>query len=158
MFRLSSAKIKTSSGILTILFHDGGIYALLLPGSAPPSSYPRRPLLWPGLEKELQCYFQGERPAWDGYPLDMSGYSPFTRRLLEAVCRIPYGETCSYREIAAAAGSPCAWRAAGQALKANRQSLLIPCHRVIRSDGNPGGFSGPPGWKEILLRLEGRTR
>ncbi|MFY9541796.1 MAG: MGMT family protein, partial [Dethiobacteria bacterium] len=103
---------------------------------------------------ELQRYLKGQQPAWDDYPLDMSGYPPFTRSLLSAVRRIPYGETRSYREVAAEAGSPRAWRAAGQALKANRHPLLVPCHRVIRSDGRPGGFSGPPGWKEMLLHLE----
>ena len=157
MFALSSAKIETCRGILTVLFHDGGIYALLFPGSAPPSLYPRRPLPWPGLAPDLQRYLQGECCSWAPYPLDMSGYPSFTRRLLAAVRQIPYGKTCSYREIAAAAGSPRSWRAAGQALKANRHPLLIPCHRVIRSDGRPGGFSGPPGWKEMLLKLESPT-
>lgn len=158
MFGLFSAIIETSRGILTILFHDGGIYALFFPGSAPPSPYPRRPLPWPGLEPDLQRYLQGERCSWEPYPLDMSGYPPFTRRLLAAVRRIPYGETRSYRQVAAAAGAPRSWRAAGQALKANRHPLLVPCHRVIRSDGRPGGFSGPPGWKEMLLKLESRNQ
>jgi methylated-DNA-[protein]-cysteine S-methyltransferase len=157
MFMLSSCEIETVRGRFVLLFHDGGIYRLFFPGTAPPQPYPQRLLPWPGLKRELQRYLQGEQPAWDDYPLDMSGYPRFTRALLTAARRIPYGETRSYREAAAAAGSPRAWRAAGQALKANRHPLLVPCHRVIRSDGRPGGFSGPAGWKEMLLKLESRT-
>ncbi|HOA35168.1 MAG TPA: methylated-DNA--[protein]-cysteine S-methyltransferase [Bacillota bacterium] len=154
MKALSFSEIETVRGRFMLLFHDGGIYEIFFPGTAPPLHCERRPLPWPGLERELQRYLKGQQPAWDDYPLDMSGYPPFTRSLLSAVRRIPYGETRSYREVAAEAGSPRAWRAAGQALKANRHPLLVPCHRVIRSDGRPGGFSGPPGWKEMLLHLE----
>ena len=154
MKALSFSEIETVRGRFMLLFHDGGIYEIFFPGTATPLHCERRPLPWPGLERELQRYLKGQQPAWDDYPLDMSGYPPFTRSLLSAVRRIPYGETRSYREVAAEAGSPRAWRAAGQALKANRHPLLVPCHRVIRSDGRPGGFSGPPGWKEMLLHLE----
>jgi O-6-methylguanine DNA methyltransferase len=154
MKALSFSEIETVRGRFMLLFHDGGISEIFFPGTAPPLHCERRPLPWPGLERELQRYLKGQQPAWDDYPLDMSGYPPFTRSLLSAVRRIPYGETRSYREVAAEAGSPRAWRAAGQALKANRHPLLVPCHRVIRSDGRPGGFSGPPGWKEMLLHLE----
>jgi len=70
------------------------------------------------------------------------------------VSRIPHGEVRTYREIAALAGSPLAWRAAGQALKVNRHPIIVPCHRVIGSGGKIGGFSGPPGWKKMLLKLE----
>lgn len=148
------AEIATPRGIFSLVFHARGIFALHFPGCAPEQEYPRAELPWPGLAEELERYFRGARVEWGPYPLDDSGYPPFTRRLLREVRLIPYGASCSYREIAARAGSPGAWRAAGQALKANRHPLLVPCHRVVAAAGGPGGWSGPPGWKTMLLELE----
>lgn len=91
------------------------------------------------------------RPA-----VDLEGVPPFTRRALEAVAAIPPGWTESYARIAAKAGRPGAARAAGQALARNPVPLVIPCHRVVRSDGSAGGWSGAPGWKEWLLETERR--
>ncbi len=155
MAELFLSELETPRGVFLLLSHRGGIYELFFPGSAPGARYPGGALPWPSLEEDLNRYLNGERVPWDGYPLDMSGYPPFTRRLLEAVRKIPYGSVCSYRAAAERAGSPLAWRAAGQALSVNRHPLLVPCHRVIRSDGSCGGFSGPKGWKQMLLQLEG---
>lgn len=90
-----------------------------------------------------------ERPA-----VELDGLGDFTRRALEAVAAIPRGGTACYAEIAARAGRPGAARAAGQALARNPVPLIIPCHRVVRSDGSIGGWSGAPGWKEWLLESE----
>lgn len=90
MKALSFSEIETVRGRFMLLFHDGGIYEIFFPGTAPPLHCERRPLPWPGLERELQRYLKGQQPAWDDYPLDMSGYPPFTRSLLSAVRRIPY--------------------------------------------------------------------
>lgn len=155
MMELYAAECKTPRGVFLLLFHRRGIYEIFFPGTAPKRDYPRENLPWPGLEADLNRYFQGEKVTWEGYPLDMNGHAPFTFKLLQAIRRLPYGSTCTYRDAARMAGSPRAWRAAGQALSANRHPLLVPCHRVIRSDGSTGGFSGPPGWKEALLKLEG---
>jgi methylated-DNA-[protein]-cysteine S-methyltransferase len=75
-------------------------------------------------------------------PIDWSPYTPFQRAVLERTLQIPYGETCSYGEIAAAIGNPKAARAVGQAEKNNQVPLVIPCHRVIGSDGSLTGYGG----------------
>ena len=150
------AELETPRGVFSVIFHRYGIYELFFPGCRQEQRYPPRELPWPRLAGDLNRYFRGEKVAWGGYPLDMGDYPPFQRRLLEVVRRIPYGAVCTYREAAERAGSTRGWRAAGQALKANRHPLLVPCHRVVAA-GGLGGFSGPPGWKQMLLELEGRT-
>lgn len=85
---------------------------------------------------------------------DLNGVSDFTRRVLEVVRLIPFGATVSYAEVAASAGAPGAARAIGGAVGRNPIPLVIPCHRVVRSDGGTGGWSGAPGWKEWLLEHE----
>lgn len=79
--------------------------------------------------------------------------TPFAQAVYAAVQAIPAGETRTYREIAASCGRPKAFRAVGSVLKRNRD-LSVPCHRVIRSDGSPGGYNGLRGEKERLLREE----
>lgn len=90
-----------------------------------------------------------ERP-----PVDLEGIEGFTRRALEYVSTLPRGRRDSYAAVAAMAGSPGAARAAGRAMACNPVPLVIPCHRVVRSDGTAGGWSGAPGWKEWLLASE----
>jgi methylated-DNA-[protein]-cysteine S-methyltransferase len=93
----------------------------------------------------------------NGLTCDLSALSDFDRRVLEATMRIPRGETRSYAQIAADVGSPRAHRAVGTALSHNPVPLLIPCHRVIRSDGTVGeyGLAGPEA-KRRLLDLDAR--
>ena len=80
--------------------------------------------------------------ALDEILLELSAVTPFFRAAWEACRSIPYGETRSYAWLAAEAGSPLAMRAAGQSMARNRFSLIIPCHRVIASDGGLGGYGG----------------
>lgn len=103
----------------------------------------------------LIWYSEGKQPISDMFdiPLDMVG-TPFQRQVWEQLCSIPYGETRSYQYIATAVGNPRATRAVGQACAANRILLMIPCHRVIRANGQIGGFSSDPSWKSALLTLE----
>lgn len=103
----------------------------------------------------LQEYFLGRRADFAGVPLDWRGYTPFTRDVLAATRTIPWGATRSYGEVAALLGRPRAARAVGRALAANRTPVVVPCHRVVRGTGAPGGFTGGVGWKERLLRGEG---
>jgi len=101
-------------------------------------------------------YFKGEKVPFD-YPLNLLKSTSFQRRVWREVCKIPYGKTSSYQEIAKRIGSPASARAVGQALRKNPLPLIIPCHRVIRSDGSLGGFSQGIEWKKRLLRLEKST-
>ncbi len=104
---------------------------------------------------QLQAYFAGEAVEFD-MPLDWSGATSFTRDCWQACREIPLGQTCSYGELAAHAGRPGAARAVGHAMSTNRIPIIVPCHRVLRSDGSLGGYSGPSGvaFKQRLLAME----
>lgn len=108
---------------------------------------------------QLAEYFSGERKAFD-IPIDLSGLTPFQRDVLHATQAIPYGEVCSYGDVAAAIGKPGAARAVGRALGQNPIGVVIPCHRVVASDGSLHGYSGAGGveTKRFLLELEGYRR
>jgi methylated-DNA-[protein]-cysteine S-methyltransferase len=88
-------------------------------------------------------------------PIDLAGVPPFTRRVLAACREIHFGETCSYRELAAAVGAPGAARAVGQALARNPVPVVIPCHRVLGAGDQLTGFLGGLAWKHALLAHEG---
>lgn len=102
---------------------------------------------------ELQRYFAGERIQFS-CPLDLRG-TPFQLSVWQKLCRIPYGETRSYGEIALAIGQPAASRAVGAANGANPVALIVPCHRVIGSKGTLTGYGGGLSTKAWLLALEG---
>jgi methylated-DNA-[protein]-cysteine S-methyltransferase len=103
----------------------------------------------------LHRYAAGDRTALEEIGLDFSGVTPFFSAAWNACRSIPAGETRSYAWLAAEAGSPLAMRAAGQAMARNRFSLIIPCHRVIASDGGLGGYGGGGlGVKARLLQME----
>jgi methylated-DNA-[protein]-cysteine S-methyltransferase len=106
--------------------------------------------------RELGEYLSGRRNAFT-IPVDWSLFRPFQREALQAVFRIPYGETCTYRDIAMEIGRPSASRAVGRANATNPMPLVIPCHRVIGRDGKLHGYGGGEGLrtKEWLLKLEG---
>jgi len=106
------------------------------------------------LRRELEEYFTGRRTAFE-VPVDWSVMHGFGRRVLEHTAQLRFGEVATYREMAARAGSPAAIRAAGNALAANRVPIVVPCHRVLRTGGGLGGYTGGLGRKEFLLRLEG---
>jgi O-6-methylguanine DNA methyltransferase len=101
---------------------------------------------------QLIEYLEGKRTAFD-LALDMRG-TPFQKRVWAALVEIPYGETRSYQEIAREVGSPRAVRAVGAANGANPVSLVVPCHRVIASDGTLGGYGGGLELKARLLAME----
>lgn len=111
--------------------------------------------LLPDFQRQVADYFEG-RPTRFTVKIELSGISPFHRKVLEACRKIPYGKTATYAELAAAAGSARAARAVGSAMARNPLPLVIPCHRVVRSGGALGGFSSPggSGEKERLLELE----
>lgn len=102
---------------------------------------------------ELTEYFAGERQQF-GVPLELYG-TPFQKEVWQALCQIPYGQTISYKTLAETLGKPTAFRACANANGKNPISLIVPCHRVIASDGGLGGYTGGLDIKRTLLRLEG---
>jgi O-6-methylguanine DNA methyltransferase len=106
-----------------------------------------------GVCRQLDEYFAGERRQFD-LALDLRG-TEFYRQCWQALLRIPYGETWSYAQLAAAVGSPRASRAVGRANHHNPVAIIVPCHRVIASNGSLAGYAGGLAAKEFLLNLEG---
>lgn len=106
------------------------------------------------VRRQLDEYFARRRRTFT-VPVDLRLTRGFRRQVLEATARIAYGTTASYGQVAAAAGSPRAVRAAGTALATNPVPILVPCHRILRSEGALGGYIGGPDAKRTLLDLEG---
>ena len=106
------------------------------------------------VRRQLDGYFTGRRRAFD-VPIDWRLVRGFAGDVLRATARIPFGGVSSYREIAAAAGSPNAYRAAGNALGSNPVPIVVPCHRVLHAGGGLGGYTGGLERKRYLLELEG---
>ena len=106
------------------------------------------------VRRELDEYFEGQRERFD-VPIDWSYLAGFTREVLRATAAIRFGEVSTYAGVAEAAGSPRAVRAAGNALGANPMPVIVPCHRVLRTGGSLGGYTGGLERKEFLLRQEG---
>jgi len=107
--------------------------------------------------RELDEYFDGKRQAFD-LPLDWSLTRGFSGRVLRATAGIGFGEISTYAEVASRAGSPRAVRAAGNALGSNPLPVVVPCHRVLRTGGALGGYTGGLERKQFLLGLEGYHR
>ena len=93
-----------------------------------------------GLRSRIERRFSGEPVAFEDVAVDLDDASPFFRAAWAACRTIPHGETRTYAWLAAEAGSPAAARAAGQAMARNRLPIVVPCHRVIESNGDLGGF------------------
>jgi methylated-DNA-[protein]-cysteine S-methyltransferase len=104
--------------------------------------------------QQLSEYFGGRRNSFD-LPLDFSGLPEFTREVLTATANVPFGKLDTYRGIAAQIGKPSATRAVGNALNRNPVPVVVPCHRIIRSDGSAGGYGGGLDVKFRLLAHEG---
>ena len=103
-------------------------------------------------EQQIREYWNGQRKFFD-LPLELKG-SEFQLRVWDYLCQIPYGQTCSYRDVAQAIGQRKACRAVGMANSKNPISLIIPCHRVIAANGSLGGYGGGLVLKRLLLEKE----
>lgn len=130
--------------------------ALWLPSTvARDATAPVSPSRWALL---LERYFAGEPVNFD---LDLTAYAAaagltaFEQDVHAALTRVPYGAVVSYRDLAAAAGRPHAYRAVGSVMARNRLPVILPCHRVVKNDGSLGRYGDDPAWKERLLTLEG---
>ncbi|MGZ4651359.1 MAG: methylated-DNA--[protein]-cysteine S-methyltransferase [Kineosporiaceae bacterium] len=113
----------------------------------------RAPARLDTVARELDEYFAGRRQAFD-VPVDLQLAHGFRRAVLERLVEVPYAGTVSYGELAARVGSPRASRAVGTACALNPVPLVVPCHRVVRSDGSQGSYRGGPEAKRRLLALE----
>lgn len=111
------------------------------------------PHLFGDLVGRLRVYFSGHKIDFPD-ELDLSGATSFQREVWEKTRLIPYGETRCYSWVAEQSGKPGAARAVGQALARNPLPIIIPCHRVVASDGKLGGYTGGGGMKRYLLSLE----
>lgn len=103
--------------------------------------------------RQLDEYFAGRRTAFD-VDVDLRLSHGFRRRVLDHLRTVPYGRTATYTEMAVAAGSPKAIRAAGSACATNPVPIVVPCHRVVRTDGTIGQYLGGPEVKRALLAME----
>ena len=133
---------------------DSGLRAIEFePWSPVQGSHPGAHRIATEAVRQLRAYFGGQLRRFD-LPLDMRG-TPFQLRVWRELERIPYGETRSYRQIAAAIGAPRAVRAVGAANGANPIPIVVPCHRVIGASGKLVGYGGGLPLKKRLLELEG---
>ena len=107
---------------------------------------------YPKYKHFLNEYFAGNKTS-PSKNMKIDG-TPFEQKVLKAVCRIPYGQTASYKDIAIIIGKPKAVRAVASAIARNKLLIIIPCHRVIRSDGKIGKYRGGEKLKEQLLVFE----
>lgn len=114
----------------------------------------------PSLVQRLRAYAAGEPDEFTDVLIEPGATTEFRRQVLSACRRIPYGETLTYAQLAALAGSPRAARAVGNCMASNRIPLVIPCHRVLPSGGKLGAYSAPagPAMKRRLLDMESRAK
>jgi methylated-DNA-[protein]-cysteine S-methyltransferase len=144
----------TDAGLMKVAFeiqdHDAVLAALAAKVSPRILKSPGR--LDP-VARQLDEYFTGARRDFD-LELDWRLAAGFRRQVLDHLTRIAYGRTESYTEVAAGAGNPRAVRAVGTACATNPLVVVVPCHRVVRSDGSAGGYAGGAVAKQMLLTLE----
>ncbi|MCL1858798.1 MAG: methylated-DNA--[protein]-cysteine S-methyltransferase [Oscillospiraceae bacterium] len=158
-------KYKSPFGIITVQEKDGAISRIYLPNAEPSGTQP--PPAAPPSEKgalgradllaaakiQLTEYFGGKRKTFD-LPLNFDGCTDFMKSVYSELMKIPYGETVSYKYIAEKINCPRAYRAVGLANNKNPLPIIIPCHRVIGSDGKLVGYGGGIDLKIKLLEFE----
>ena len=147
----------TEAGLARLAYEDsgGGLDAILdrLASRLSPRIV-EAPAKLDAVRRQLDEYFEGRRRDFD-LPLDLGLTAGFGRRVLEVTSAIPFGSMKTYKDVASLAGSERATRAAGNALAANPIPIVVPCHRVMRTGGGLGGYTGGLHRKELLLRIEG---
>jgi len=160
----------TEFGPVALAATEGGVLRVSLPGSDPDELVEEvvsRTRLLPveggdyadDAADQVEAFLAGEITGFN-LALDLQLARGFNRQVLQATATIPYGETRSYGDVAGMAGSPGAARAVGTAMSTNPIALIVPCHRVIKSDGSIGGYGGGregTNLKRKLLRLENPT-
>lgn len=171
--RVNYVIFRTALGWVGILGSPGGLKGLVLPQTSPEQAWallarpdPKwqreslnegRASYFGDLPDRLKSYLSGKKTSFPDR-LDLSWASPFQRSVWDVCQSIPYGETRSYAWVAGKLGLPRAARAVGQALARNPVPIIVPCHRVIGSDGELVGFGGGTDLKRLLLRIESEAR
>jgi len=155
----AQSRIDTPLGAMTAAATATGLAGLWFdgqahhPGPLPVPTDAGHPHLQ-AAARALQAYFDGAADPLMAVPLDMHG-TPFQQAVWRALIALPRGATSTYGQIASAAGSPAAVRAAGAAIGRNPVSVLVPCHRVLGRDGSLTGYAGGLHRKTALLQAEG---
>ena len=148
--------IDSPIGPLTLMARDGRLTHLVMEDQThavePPPGSRRDDDAFAEVILQLDEYFAGERTAFD-VPMTLEG-TDFQRQVWVQLCAIPYGETISYGELARRVGNPNASRAVGSANGRNPVAVIVPCHRVIATDGSLGGYGGGLDRKVRLLGIE----
>ena len=148
---------ETPVGPLTVFVVKAGLLAIEFAAVVEiPSGNTSSRAVLDAAELQLNEYFSGRRKVFD-LPIDWSGFSEYQEKVLRACYAIPYGEVCSYGQLAERTGRPHAARAVGGFMASNPIPLVIPCHRVVGTDRRLHGYGAPGGLdsKAYLLTLEG---
>ena len=150
------AVINTPIGALHITQEEEFITEIKYAGEYSAEIEPQTDLLKEAIN-QITSYFLGELKEFT-LPLNPK-VSPYRRKVLEQLMKVPYAETVTYKDLAVATGNPQAVRAVGSAMRTNPIILAIPCHRVLKSDGSLGNYSaGGPSNKDWLLTFEKQNR
>ncbi|MHB9150723.1 MAG: methylated-DNA--[protein]-cysteine S-methyltransferase [Thermoleophilia bacterium] len=182
---ITEATFETPWGVGTVVVEDGRLLEVRLPRAtgAPPAgrdvpaghdlpddTVPALPvddapadgsLAGPASSwaRELGEYFRGGRRSWsdEELQLDSLGFTAFRTAVYRALLQVPAGSTITYGELARRAGRPGAARAVGSAMAENPIAIVVPCHRVVRTDGSLGHYGFGDAWKPYLLQMEGAS-
>lgn len=162
--RLYYSTIETPFGWLLAVGRDGKLIEINLPkptmeaalSDAPPGAVDSS-AEFGDLIKRLRLYFNGEAVDFSNIPVEFEMFGEFEKQVLQEAMKTPFGRLISYGDLAALAGSPRAARAVGNAMRKNPLPIVVPCHRVVHSDGSLGGYMGGLDLKRKLLALEGIT-
>ena len=154
--------VETAMGWLLLIGREGTLVEVWPPrptsraarGGVPPAAVESADGFG-DLPERLRLYFEGKPVDFSNVEVSFDGLGQFEERVLRQTMKVPYGKLMSYGALAAAAGSPGAARAAGNAMRRNPAPIVVPCHRVIHADGSIGGYSGGLDLKRRLLALEG---
>ena len=148
--------VDSPIGPLTLREADGALVRLDFGNTLGAGETQREtPVLYDAAE-QLKAYFAGARKSFD-LPLAPVG-TVFQQKVWQALCGVPYGETRTYREIAEAVGSPRGYRAVGLANNKNPLAIIVPCHRVVGTNGSLTGYAGGVDTKQFLLDLEQKCK
>jgi methylated-DNA-[protein]-cysteine S-methyltransferase len=159
---------KTRRGYFGLCSTENGLYRTCLPTQSRLKTEKillqglKNPIfqksLMPTLKNKIIAYYKGTYVDFSSIEIDLSGYTPFSHKILRACMKIRYGKIMTYKQLATFAGRPNSARAAGSVMARNRLPLIIPCHRVLGSDGSLGGFSAPggPKTKQEMLNMENK--